>query len=109
MLARKNKSYGEQSISEIVKRNTAVLYKRDWKQTDKQGKSVYNVTSTGKATVATMELIAEKSNIPAWYLLLPLSEESLLSNDLNELVSNYIISSPETKKSVLHLLKVLNP
>ena len=90
-----------------IKNNVTRLYKEQWRQRDKQGKSVYNVVQSGKSTISTLELVAERANIPTWYLLLPITEELLEIDDLDDLVTLYINANKETRKAVMLLLKTL--
>lgn len=96
------------TVNEAILKTVSLLYKRDWKQTDRQGKTVYNVTRGGSPTLETLQLVADKANVPAWYLLLPLDEKLLESPELAELVYAFIEASPETRRSILHILKNLN-
>lgn len=95
-----------ENLQETIVRNAAILYKRDWKQRDPRGQTVYNIANRlSKPRLDTLELIVSKAKVPAWYLLLPLSEETLTHHDLADLVHAYISLDPEGQEYVLAAVK----
>lgn len=91
------------TTQDIVSKNTGYFWRtNDWKQKMPRGRTIENVVeNTVDPRLSTLDLIAERAGIPAWYLMLPMPEELLQDHGLAKLVAAYMRANEDGRQAIL--------